>query len=85
MKKENKYEIIWIDTYSQSGWWNLKDIKESAIKNKQYIRTCGYFVGEFGHYYVLVASLSELPDDGNDYGYPKFIPVKCVRKIIKLT
>jgi len=59
--KGKSYCILWIDTFNQNTWEEEEDIKDLALKSKDYIKTVGYFVGSFGQFTCLAASHSSNP------------------------
>lgn len=80
MKKGKKYSVYWIDTFSYQGWWTEEDIKKKSKENAEYLETIGIYMGEYFGFIILASSKQNM-DDFPEWGYPKWIPRGCVKKI----
>ena len=83
MKKNEIYKISWIDTNSRSGWWNENQIDDERKKIESLNLTTGFFIKKSGDYYIF--SMSFCPVEGfSPYGMLKWIPIKTIKKIVKI-
>ena len=81
LKKHERYEIFWVDTFGYNGWYNEKEIDE---KTKQQLEShIGYLVKETKDYIILTMG-RDYNEDFAPYNSPKWIPRGFIKKIIKL-
>ncbi len=84
MKKGNIYIVIWEDTYQEVGWHSLEDIAEISKENlKEYIKSVGIYVGDYGKFVVLASEFNTNERMKNWSGIT-WIPRGCIRKITKI-
>ena len=80
LKEHGKYEIIWKDTFSLSGWRDKDQAYKEAKRNEWYIATIGYYVGENAGYIITCSTLSSL-SELIPYGNLNFIPLSTVKSV----
>ena len=80
--KNKKYTLHWEDTFSESEWSDIDDIKK-LTKDSKLIRTSGYFVGYFGSFVVVAATINTASDGFCPYSDIIWIPKGCIQKISK--
>ena len=84
LKKNEIYKIEWTDTNSRMGWWREEDIDTESKKVETLNYTVGFFIKKSGSFYVF--SMSLCPVEGfAPYGILKWIPIKTIKKIRRLT
>ena len=84
MKKGQIYLVYWIDTFTTHGWIDVEDMKKNCKNNKEWIKTVGFYIGEFHGYQVLSAQFTENPDMLNFSGSFS-IPKGCIKRFEKLS
>lgn len=86
IKKLQQGELIkvhWRDTFSMSGWWTEKEIKDKIFKDIKEIESIGYFVRKYRSLLVIAMS-QELSKEFNPWGNWKGIPIGVITRIKKL-
>jgi len=79
LKKHNKYEIHWIDTYTYSGWYNEEGIDEKTDNHADI--SIGFFVKETKNFIILCMGLNTSNSDFSPYNTIKWIPKGFIKKI----
>lgn len=83
LKQGQKYKILWIDTFSYSGWYNSGELLKKAKQNKDLQETIAFYVNEGYGYLCLVSTKNPNPEFAQ-WGHPIWIPMGCIKKIKKL-
>lgn len=77
------YLVLWIDTFQSIGWKDIEEINEICKKNKEWIKTIGFYLGTFHGYEVFASqftdNVSMLPWSGITS-----IPKGTIKKIERL-
>lgn len=80
MVKGKRYSVKWIDTFSYPGWWHEKDMEIVAKENAEYLETIGFYIGE-AHGFIALAATKNGMEGVGKWGYPKWIPKGCIKKV----
>lgn len=83
LKKGDKLEIYWLDTFSFNGWWADEDLLKKTKEMSYVQRSVGIFAGEDSSWIIL--STHENPHkDFCKWGHPDWIPKGVIKKIRKI-
>jgi len=78
MKKGNKYQITWIDTFGYNGWYEEDELIEKAKEMNQ--ESVGHYITEKYGFVIIAASYNKIPKFAR-WGAPMWIPRGCIKKI----
>lgn len=73
------YLVLWIDTFQSLGWQEVYEIEESCKRNKEWIKTVSFYVGESHGYYIFCSQFTENPLMKNWSGMTA-IPIGVIKK-----
>ena len=83
LKQGEKYKIVWLDTFSYSGWYTPEGLMKKSKENEELQETIAFYVNE-GYGYLCFVSTKNPNDAFAQWGHPIWIPKGCVKKITKL-
>jgi hypothetical protein len=83
MKKGERYEILWLDTFSYNGWFHEEELKQKAKKNRYFQKSIGFFAGEYYGFYVLAMHRND-NEEFLTWGHPSWIPIGCAQTIKRI-
>ena len=78
--KGKLYLINWVDTFQLLGWKDEDDIHEACLKNKEWVKTVGYYVGQCECYQIFSAQHTENTEMCSWSGITA-IPVGVIKRI----
>jgi hypothetical protein len=81
--KGKVYFVQWIDTFSTHGWIDVEDMKKNCKKNKEWINTVGFYIGQFHGYEVFSPQFTPNEDMLNWSGMIA-IPIGVIKKVERL-
>ncbi len=74
----------WIDTFSTHGWIEVADMKKHCKDNKEWIKSVGFYIGNFHGYEVISPQFTENPNMLNFSGMIA-IPKGVIKRTEKLS
>ena len=82
LKKHQKYEIHWVDTYGYGGWYTEEEIDKKTDNHTE--KTVAWFVKETNDFIIVCMTLNDHSSDFSPYNNPKWIPKGFIKKIVRL-
>lgn len=82
--KGKRYEILWWDTFSFSGWWDDEGLAEKTKEMTYFLKSVGIFAGENKNWIILATHENPNHKDFNRWGHPDWIPKGCIKRIKKI-
>lgn len=84
LKQGDRVEVLWIDAFDGGQQWKDEEELDSEVDKQNPVKTTGYFVKNYKHFYIISLCDSNNVPDWKRWGAYMGIPIKTITSIKRL-